>query len=89
VLVQQPLILGHEFGGVVEAVGPEAFDGHVEPLPPGMRVAVDPAQPCHRCPMCEQGNPSHRFALPQTPEAFALNTSYGDHVVKMVIDHTA
>ena len=26
-VVQTPLILGHEFGGVVEAVGPEAFDG--------------------------------------------------------------
>ncbi len=58
VLVQQPLILGHEFGGVVEAVGPDAFDGHAEPLSPGTRVAVDPAQPCHRCPMCEQGHPN-------------------------------
>lgn len=58
VLVQQPLILGHEFGGVVEAIGPDALDGHAEPLLPGMRVAVDPAQPCHRCPMCEQGHPN-------------------------------
>ncbi len=58
VLVQQPLILGHEFGGVVEAVGLDAYDGHAELLQPGNRVAVDPAQPCHRCPMCEQGHPN-------------------------------
>lgn len=58
VLVQQPLILGHEFGGVIEAVGTDARDGHDQLLQPGMRVAVDPAQPCHRCEMCEQGHPN-------------------------------
>jgi len=57
-VVTTPLILGHEFGGVVEAVGPEAFDGDFAPLLPGTRVAVDPAQPCGRCEMCEQGHPN-------------------------------
>ncbi len=57
-VVQAPLVLGHEFAGVVEAVGPESFDGNFEPLTPGMRVAVDPAQPCWRCEMCEQGHPN-------------------------------
>lgn len=61
--IQQPLILGHEFGGMVEAVGPDAVDGNFEPLLPGTRVAVDPAQPCSRCEMCEQGHPNlcHRL----------------------------
>ncbi len=31
---------------------------------------------------------SHRFSLSQTPEAFALNASYGDQVVKIIIDHS-
>ena len=53
-----PLILGHEFSGVVEAVGPGSHDGNFEPLKPGTRVAVDPAQPCHRCEFCEQGHPN-------------------------------
>ena len=53
-----PLILGHEFSGVVEAVGEDAWDGHFEPLRPGTRVAVDPAQPCGRCEFCEQGHPN-------------------------------
>lgn len=56
--VTSPLILGHEFAGVVESVGLEAHDGNFEPLRPGTRVAVDPAQPCHRCEFCEQGHPN-------------------------------
>jgi L-iditol 2-dehydrogenase len=62
-VVAAPLVLGHEFGGVVEAVGPEAYDGNFAPLQVGMRVAVDPAQPCGRCEMCEQGHPNlcHRL----------------------------
>mgnify|MGYP000935098573 CR=1 FL=1 len=62
-VVAAPLVLGHEFGGVVEAVGPEAYDGNFAPLLVGARVAVDPAQPCGRCEMCEQGHPNlcHRL----------------------------
>lgn len=56
--IEGPLILGHEFAGVVEAVGPNAVDGCFQPLRPGQRVAVDPAQPCHRCDQCEQGYPN-------------------------------
>jgi len=58
--VEKPLVLGHEFGGVVEAVGPDALDGtgNDVPLLPGTRVAVDPAQPCGRCMMCEEGHPN-------------------------------
>lgn len=54
--VQEPLTLGHEFGGVIEAVGDNAESGIFEPLSPGMRVAVDPAQPCGRCEMCDHGH---------------------------------
>ena len=62
-VVTAPLILGHEFAGVVEAVGPESLDGNFAPLLSGTRVAVDPAQPCGRCEMCEQGHPNlcHRL----------------------------
>jgi L-iditol 2-dehydrogenase len=62
-VVTTPLILGHEFGAVVEAVGSDAFDGLFQPLVPGTRVAVDPAQPCGRCELCEHGHPNlcHRL----------------------------
>ncbi|MBW7881086.1 MAG: alcohol dehydrogenase catalytic domain-containing protein [Caldilineaceae bacterium] len=62
-VVKTPLILGHEFAAVVAAVGPDALDGNFAPLTVGARVAVDPAQPCGRCEMCEQGHPNlcHRL----------------------------
>ena len=53
-----PMILGHEFAAVVEAVGADALDGNFQPLTPGTPVAVDPAQPCQHCEMCEQGHPN-------------------------------
>lgn len=43
--LDQPLILGHEFAGVVE--GGE-LDGRV--------VAVDPARPCYECRECDEGH---------------------------------
>ncbi len=55
---QEPLTLGHEFAGVIEAVGEDNMGGDFQPLKPGMRVAVDPAQPCWRCEMCEHGHPN-------------------------------
>jgi L-iditol 2-dehydrogenase len=46
-LLGAPLVLGHEFAGVVEG-GP--LDGR--------RVAVDPAIPCLSCAQCVEGNPN-------------------------------
>lgn len=57
-VVATPLTLGHEFAGVVVAVGADSYDGNFTPLLPGTRVAVDPAQPCGRCALCEQGEPN-------------------------------
>ncbi len=53
-----PLCLGHEFAGIVDAVGDNAVDGTFRPISPGTHVAVDPAQPCYRCEMCERGHPN-------------------------------
>jgi len=58
ITIKSPLILGHEFAGVIEEVGPNAVGGDFRPLAQGMRVAVDPAMPCWHCEMCEQGNPN-------------------------------
>lgn len=50
-----PLVLGHEFAGVVEG-GPRD----------GQRVAIEPARPCWACELCHEGNhnlcPNVRFA---------------------------
>jgi len=56
--MEAPLVIGHEFSAVVEDAGPDALDGHFAPVRPGTRVAVDPAQPCGRCPLCREGHPN-------------------------------
>ncbi len=70
--VEAPLILGHEFAAVVEAEGPGALDGHFRPVEPGRRVAVDPAQPCGQCELCEKGHPNLCMRL-----AFCGNYPHG------------
>jgi L-iditol 2-dehydrogenase len=52
------IILGHEFTGIVAEVGPDSLNGDFQPLQTGIRVAVDPAQSCGHCEMCEKGNPN-------------------------------
>jgi len=46
------IVLGHEFAGVVEDVGPG-----VPRLSVGMRVSVDPNLACHSCKYCHSGRP--------------------------------
>lgn len=46
-VLQTPLVLGHEFAGVVASGSRE-----------GKRVAVDPAINCQRCRHCREGNPN-------------------------------
>jgi L-iditol 2-dehydrogenase len=59
-----PLVLGHEFGGVVEEINVKDHNGQRCQLPPGTRVAVDPAFPCGRCEWCLKGDPNLCIDLP-------------------------
>jgi L-iditol 2-dehydrogenase len=70
-VVEKPLVLGHEAGGVVEALG----DG-VGSLRLGQRVSIEPGVPCRTCPQCLGGRynlcPGVRFfATPPHDGAFA------------------
>ena len=56
--ISQPFILGHEFMGEVAALDANARDGLHQPLQLGQRVAVEPAVPCWRCELCENGHPN-------------------------------
>ena len=49
--ITEPLILGHEYAGAVEAVGAEA-----DPRLVGKRVAVEPGIPCGTCEWCRSGH---------------------------------
>jgi 2-desacetyl-2-hydroxyethyl bacteriochlorophyllide A dehydrogenase len=46
-----PVVLGHEFAGVVVKVGDQ-----VTKIKSGDRVAVDPNQVCHKCDFCRMGS---------------------------------
>ncbi len=49
-IVEGPLVLGHEVGGIVESVG----EG-VSRVKVGDRVALEPGYPCRRCTYCKTG----------------------------------
>ena len=50
VRLKQPMILGHEIAGVVEAAGRDC-----RRIKPGDRVAVSPSLPCNACKYCLEG----------------------------------
>jgi L-iditol 2-dehydrogenase len=47
-----PMTPGHEFAGVVEALGKDVIG-----LAVGDMVAINPNLPCHRCTFCRRGTP--------------------------------
>ncbi|MGO1972190.1 MAG: NAD(P)-dependent alcohol dehydrogenase [Propionibacteriaceae bacterium] len=49
-VVDAPLVLGHEVSGVVVGVGAGVSEDRV-----GARVAIDPQRPCRRCRFCKTG----------------------------------
>ena len=53
VRLREPMILGHEVSGHVEAVG-QGVD-----IAPGTLVAVSPSRPCGQCAQCLRGLPNH------------------------------
>lgn len=54
VRIREPMILGHEVSGRIEAVG-SGVDG----LAPGQLVAVSPSRPCGDCVYCREGRQNH------------------------------
>ena len=50
-VITEPLILGHEFSGIVEEVGATADRSLI-----GKRVAVEPGIPCQKCEWCRTGH---------------------------------
>ncbi|MFC4454140.1 alcohol dehydrogenase catalytic domain-containing protein [Deinococcus sonorensis] len=57
-VIQAPLVLGHEFMGVVVEAGAGLQDGDDRPLQVGDRVAVEPHVACGHCRECREGHPN-------------------------------
>jgi L-idonate 5-dehydrogenase len=54
VRIQEPMVLGHEVAGMIEAVG-----SAVRGFAAGDRIAVSPSRPCGLCRFCQQGLQNH------------------------------
>ena len=67
-LATYPRLIGHEYGGVVEAVGPGVRD-----LKPGDVVAVDPVRACGHCYACR----SNRHNVCNTVEVTGVHRDGG------------
>ena len=52
--IKEPMVLGHEVSGVIEAVGAD-----VRGFAAGERVAISPSRPCGICKFCQQGLQNH------------------------------
>jgi L-idonate 5-dehydrogenase len=52
--IQEPMVLGHEVAGMIEAVG-----ANVRGFAPGERVAISPSRPCGLCQYCQEGLQNH------------------------------
>jgi L-iditol 2-dehydrogenase len=69
-VVERPLVLGHEAGGRIVAVGAAVDGARI-----GQRVSIEPQRPCRACPQCRAGRynlcPDMRFyATPPIDGAF-------------------
>jgi L-idonate 5-dehydrogenase len=54
VRIKEPMALGHEVSGVIEALGAE-----VQGLKTGQRIAISPSRPCGTCRYCQLGQHNH------------------------------
>lgn len=52
-MLKPPVLFGHEFSGVIEAVGPGIHE-----FRPGMRVVAANSAPCRNCFFCKKGEPN-------------------------------
>ena len=81
VRIKQPMALGHEVSGVVEAVG-----GKVNGLKVGQRIAISPSRPCGSCKFCQAGQHNHCLSMRFYGSAMPFPHIQGAFSEKLVID---
>ena len=81
VRIQQPMVLGHEVAGVIEAVGAD-----VPRFQPGERVAISPSRPCGACRYCQQGLQNHCLDMRYYGSAMRMPHVQGAFRQRIVIE---
>lgn len=77
--VTEPIVMGHEVAGTVEAVG-----AAVTRVRPGDRVAVSPSRPCGHCKFCLAGEQQHCLEMQFFGSAMRKPHTHGgfrDHLI--------
>ncbi len=74
-LAKLPMVMGHEFAGIVESVGRD-----VTRFSPGMRVVAANSAPCNQCYFCAKGQPSLCERLGESIIGFTSQGAYAQYV---------
>ena len=83
VRIQQPMVLGHEVAGSIEAVG-----SGVQGFAPGERVAISPSRPCGACRYCQLGQHNHCLDMRYYGSAMRMPHVQGAFRQRIVCDAT-
>jgi L-idonate 5-dehydrogenase len=81
VRIREPMVLGHEVAGVIEAVGSE-----VRGFRAGERVAISPSRPCGLCRYCQQGLQNHCLDMRYYGSAMRMPHVQGAFRQQIVVD---
>jgi len=79
--VSEPIVLGHEVAGVVEAVGSQ-----VTRVAAGARVAICPSRPCGQCRFCQLGQQQHCLEMQFLGSAMRTPHCDGGFRDRMVVE---
>ena len=91
--IREPMVLGHEVSGVIEAVG-----SSVTGFAAGERVAISPSNPCGICRFCQQGLQNHcldmryygsAMRMPHVQGAFRQQIVVETHQAHKLADHVS
>jgi L-idonate 5-dehydrogenase len=83
VRLKEPMVLGHEISGIVQAVGSAVTGFNV-----GQRVAISPSRPCGQCRYCQQGLHNHCLDMRFYGSAMRFPHVQGAFREALVIDAT-
>lgn len=79
--LKEPMVLGHEVAGTVQAVG-----SGVTRVKPGDRIAINPSRACGECQFCLEGQPQHCMNMKFYGSAMPMPHSQGAFRELLVVE---